>query len=1276
MALRKNAKIKGVTVEINGNANGLGKAIQGAQGKLTSLNQSLKLFDKNAEAAFQSGADSTQIFKDKQNALVEAIKQAELQLNGLIQAQEEANRQIAEGTNHEELDADAMRRLSTEIQRAQIQLQTLRNEQQLMNNGYINAADAARQAAAAQRTAAEQAAAAQREMAEQAAVAQQRIAQAQSELQTARNNLGTLVQHKTSLDAFKTSVYDLGNAFKALATAATAALTAAGGYVVNVGQKFEASMSKVQALSGATGEDFERLSAAAKEMGASTSKTASQAADALGYMALAGWKTEQMLSGLEPILRASEAGGMDLARCSDLVTDSMSAMGIAVQDLGKYLDVVAKAQSSSNTSMEQLLEAYVNVGGTLRNLNVDIEESATLLGMLANRGKKGAEAGTNFNSIIVNLIGANKSAKTAMDELGVSAWDSNGKFIGLTETLKLLLDTLNDPSITDAQRNNFIAKIGGKTQMDTLQALLSGINEEYQNLYGVLNDCAGASEDAAKTMQQNLTGSMTMFGSALEGVGIEIYESFKEPLTQAVNEGTDMLSGLVSRISDGDLTDAVEKIAKSFGKLVLSVEDFAINDGLPALLNFLEFLGNNGDTVVAVLKGIVTYVAADKLVKPVTSLVAVISDLRKVRQAMAAVTAAETAATVTNTAAQTAKAAATGAAAGAQTALNAAMKANIWAAAASLIIAAVTAVVSYVKNIETLDDKLGEIENKYSEAAKAAEERAAQSDKEIVSVQNLAERYERLRKKYEETGEGLSALKAVADDLQKQAPEFGNLIDETTGKYRALGDEINNVVASMRLQRDVEKNKDLWSAEMDSLEEYTQLFNEARKAYFDRLNSEEHKDYINSNDDEELVKLYNEMKRLDALRYEADQKVKAAERSLTALYEKTSQAEAENAEEAALPVAEYVNEYVQSMKNRTAQSFDEYYAWINDRFAEFEQKYNELKGSLDVGDIDDNAYRQSFTALLDEYGIKGLDIYHKYYKELRKLNNQHNKEIKKQNETAAKKQQKAVEDAAKEHEKALEEQQKANEEYYKTQAQLHNKTVEEMSKEYSQGLDDIYKERQSFLDRISNTSLNDGKGLTNLDKERQKIAEYRKALESLQSKGLSEDMLSDIKSMSLDEAAQLAKNLDSLKAGKLKLWINDYKALDAERQNFANEEYADDVAAFREEFASKIESVTVELSEAGKNGGINFAAAFLDGVKQGIGGGELSRLLFSNPEETAAARAAMANGTAAGALTSGQVMQTVQGGDVVFSIDGNVIGKVAVDYINSVSAQGGSTIKF
>ena len=814
--------------------------------------------------------------------------------------------------------------------------------------------------------------------------------------------------------------------------------------------------------------------------------------------------------------------------------------------------------------------------------------------------------------------------------------------------------------------------------MDTLQALLSGINEEYQDLYGVLNDCAGASEDAAKTMQQNLTGSMTMFGSALEGVGIEIYESFKKPLTKAVDEGTDMLSGLVSRISDGDLSGTVEKIAQSFGKLVLSVEDFAINDGLPALLNFLEFLGNNGDAVVSVLKGIVTYVAADKLIKPVTSLVAVISDLRKVRQAMAAVTAAETAATVTNTAAQTANAAATGAAAGAQTALNTAMKANIWAAVASLIIAAVTAVVSYVNNIETLDDKLGEIEEKYSEAAKAADDRYKQSEKEAEKVKQLAEQYERLRKKYEETGEGLSSLKAVADDLQKQAPEFGELLDEQTGKYKALGDEINNVVEAMRMQRDVQKGKDLWSAAMDELDEKTALFNDARKKYVDYIaaNSEDNITAGDWSGDKKYQKLKAEMERLDAERMAAAEKVKEAEKSLNDAYDKYAEVEEENAKNAAIPVAEYVNQYVQSMKNQTAQSFDEYYAWINNRFAEFEKKYNELKDSLDVGDIDDNTFRQGLTALLDEYGIEGLDIYHKYYKELKKLNNQYNKEIERQNKEKSDKEendkQKEIDDEKDRQKESLDNAKK----FYEEQAKAHNKTVEEMTKEYTKGMSDIEKERQSFLDRISNTDLNDGKGLTNLDAERQKIAEYRKNLEDLKGKNLSDDMLNDIKSMPLDEAAQLAKNLNSLKDDKLKLWIDDYKALDAERQDFTNEEYADDVAAFRENFASKIEDVTVELTEAGKNGGINFAAAFLEGIEQGIGGSELSRLLFENPEETAATRAAMATGGNAGALTSGAVTPTIQGGDVVFSIDGNVIGKIAVQYINDIAAQGGSTINF
>ncbi|MCD3217886.1 phage tail tape measure protein, partial [Clostridium botulinum C] len=169
----------------------------------------------------------------------------------------------------------------------------------------------------------------------------------------------------------------------------TAPLVAVGGGALKVSSDFETSMSNVQAISGATGEDFKRLGDKAKELGAKTSKSAKESADAMSYQALAGWNVNQILEATEPILRLSEAGNMDLARASDLVTDSMSAMGIQTKDLTQYLDVCAQAQRKSNTTAEMMLEAYVGCGGTLKNLKVPLTESATWIGVLANRGIKG-----------------------------------------------------------------------------------------------------------------------------------------------------------------------------------------------------------------------------------------------------------------------------------------------------------------------------------------------------------------------------------------------------------------------------------------------------------------------------------------------------------------------------------------------------------------------------------------------------------------------------------------------------------------------------------------------------------------------------------------------------------------------------------------------------------------------------------------------------------------------------------------------------------------------
>lgn len=329
-------------------------------------------------------------------------------------------------------------------------------------------------------------------------------------------------------------------------------LTAAVGGVIapsiTVGANFDQSMAKVKALSGATAEQFEQLRAKAKEMGMSTTKSAKESADALGYMALAGWDTEQMLTGLRPILKASEAGTMDLARCSDLVTDSMSALGVEVGGLENYLNIVTKAQAKSNTSMEQLLEAYVTAGGSLKELNVPLTESAAILGVMANQGLKGAEAGNSLNSILVNLIGASSSAAGAMAELGVSAWDENGNFIGLFETLKKLDGALSN--CTQEQKNMFQAAIGGKTQLNTLQKMLAGVKGSYQDLNGELINSEGYLEAFAKEQQDSLSGDFSGFKSALESVGLAIYDKLAPSLREITQLATEKLQYITENFDE------------------------------------------------------------------------------------------------------------------------------------------------------------------------------------------------------------------------------------------------------------------------------------------------------------------------------------------------------------------------------------------------------------------------------------------------------------------------------------------------------------------------------------------------------------------------------------------------------------------------------------------------------------------------------------------------------------------------------------------------------
>ena len=349
-----------------------------------------------------------------------------------------------------------------------------------------------------------------------------------------------------------------------LATLGKAAIAGVGGLAVgavitdtvNTYKDFDQAMAQTAATAGATGADYQKLQDAAMAAGRGTTKTATEAAQALGYLALAGYDVNQSTQALTPILKLSEATQMDLATCSDLVTDSMSAAGVAVADLPGYLDVLCKANNKSNQTAGQLMEAMIAVGGTMKGLNVPIEETSTALGVLANRGIKGAEGGTALNSIMANLTTGTGQAGEMMEKLGISAFDSNGKFIGVQATLMKLNDATKD--LTEEQRNAAFAAIGGKEQVKALNALMQGLNTttedgstEWNALHDALVNSGGSLEEMNAQVTNTLSGAMARFGSALDDIKIRAGLAFGPALATAINYVSNNLMPMLSAAMDG-----------------------------------------------------------------------------------------------------------------------------------------------------------------------------------------------------------------------------------------------------------------------------------------------------------------------------------------------------------------------------------------------------------------------------------------------------------------------------------------------------------------------------------------------------------------------------------------------------------------------------------------------------------------------------------------------------------------------------------------------------
>jgi TP901 family phage tail tape measure protein len=385
--------------------------------------------------------------------------------------------------------------------------------------------------------------------------------------------------------------------------AVAAAGVAIGSFATSKGMSFEASMSKVEAYSNASAEELEKLSSAAKEMGATTSKTASEAADALGYLALNGYNTEEMLSSLKPIVKASEAGGMSLATVADAVANSLTSYGKGAEDAEEFLNVLTATQNNSATSMEQLLTTYRDLSGTFKMLDVDFNESATLLGLVANRGLKGAEAGTALNSVMLRLLGTNKNAATALNSIGVSAWDAEGNFKGLTNTLREVSAKMED--MTTEEKTLFEKEVSGVMRFQEFNKLLDAANdlENYEELY---NEVSHAMENnylysTAETMMDNLKGDITILKSATEALGISIFDTFSDEAVSNVEKMTFWVNKLNDGVKNGNLLTQLDQVAAGMSDALVQGINLASRE-LPSKLKVFNSAILNG--VKLLIKGI------------------------------------------------------------------------------------------------------------------------------------------------------------------------------------------------------------------------------------------------------------------------------------------------------------------------------------------------------------------------------------------------------------------------------------------------------------------------------------------------------------------------------------------------------------------------------------------------------------------------------------------------------------------------------------------------
>ncbi|MBQ9250785.1 MAG: phage tail tape measure protein, partial [Oscillospiraceae bacterium] len=500
------SRIKGLTLTLSADTTSLEKSLKGVNTTIRSTQTELK----DVEKLLKLDPSNTELLAQKQRLLKDAIGATKDKLETLKTAQEQAKQQLENGT----LGQDKYDALQREIEETE---QALRNLESQVSTTYA---------------------------------ALEKIDETGKKFEKAGDTLAGVG--------------------KTLTTTVTGPVVALGTAAVKTTADFDAQMSKVQAISGATGEDLQALRDKAREMGAKTKFSATEAGEAMEYMGMAGWKTGDMIDGLEGIMNLAAASGEDLGTTSDIVTDALTAFGLTAKDSGHFADVLAAASTNANTNVSMLGESFKYAAPVAGALGISAEDTSVALGLMANAGIKSSQAGTALRTGLTNLAKPTKQMKQYMDKYNIALVENDDGSINLRETMKSLREKMG--GLSESEQAAAASAIFGKNSMAGWLSIINASDGDFEKLTGAIDNCDGTAQTMAETMQDNLSGQLTILKSQLEELAI----SFGDILMPIVRKVVAAVQGFVDKLNNmsDSQKEAIVKVlalAAAIGPLLLVV---------------------------------------------------------------------------------------------------------------------------------------------------------------------------------------------------------------------------------------------------------------------------------------------------------------------------------------------------------------------------------------------------------------------------------------------------------------------------------------------------------------------------------------------------------------------------------------------------------------------------------------------------------------------------------------------------------------------------------